>query len=131
MKHLKKLELKSIIIEDSLYVSHQTSTVRTNLKINPIDPSKQRLSIKSIILTPDNLIVRNTYLTCYFKINVDLMTSYEITKKMIGTEIKLNIIDDQNVVYFIFRTKKVDKWIEAFDKVNISEEKVEFRGQFT
>ncbi len=123
VKPIKRSDLKKKYIEDSLFPSHSTNTIKTNLKDRPIDPKKERFTIKSILLTHDYLIIRRTYLTCLLKIRMDLITSYKTTKKMIGTEVKLNIIDEKEMAYFTFRTKKINQWIEAFEKINIKRDR--------
>jgi hypothetical protein len=105
------------LIEDSVLYS-----IRTDIIGKYIDSMiNNRVAYKSVILTPSDILVKNTYLTYLMKIKVSSVNSYEIKNELIGSRIKLNLKIQGSTNIFEFSTKKSKLWIQELEKLKIFE----------
>ncbi len=111
---LKKVTHEKLI-EDTVQYS-----ITTDITEKYVDSMiNNRVGYKSLILTPEALIVKNTYLTYLLKIENDSIKSYEIKNELIGERFKLNLKIQESNNVFEFSTNQAEKWIQEFKKLNI------------
>lgn len=109
----------NVLIEDTAFYSIKTNIIGKNGK--PI--ISKRINYKSIILTPDCLIVRNTFFTYLLRIDTREIKFYDIHNKLIGKIINLHIIIEDKEYFFQVRTKQSENWIKEFARIGITEKK--------
>lgn len=105
------------LIEDTAFYSIKTDIRRESG--NPIITN--RINYKSIILTPKNLIVKNTFLTYLLRISIESIDHYHTEKHTIGEKIILYLTINGKKHIFQFRSKNPKIWIKEFDKLGIVE----------
>ena len=111
--------VSEILIEDTAHYS-----LSTDINGEYIETMiNSRVGYKSLILTPEFLIVKNTFLTYLLKIDNRSIKSYTIKNELIGKKIKLllKIMDTEKFIEF--STSKSKRWIKEFSALNISESK--------
>ncbi|MFH2059318.1 MAG: hypothetical protein ABIJ59_10500 [Pseudomonadota bacterium] len=112
-----KKEVQEKLIEDT--VQYSISTDITGKYINSM--INNRVGYKSLILTPEALIVKNTRMTYLLKIDISKIASYEVKNELIGKRFKLNLKIQETKRLFEFSTNNYKRWVKEFSKLNISE----------
>lgn len=110
------------VIDDNVLEDTAKHSIRTNISGKYVDSMiNNRVGYKSVILTPEALIAKNTYLTYLLKIENESIESYEIKNELIGKRVKLNLKIQESDKFFEFSTNQVGRWIQEFEKLKIKE----------
>ena len=119
-KRINQLDISDAIIEDHLVRLFTTKSIATDIKGYEFNVKYYRIYVRSIVLTPKYLIIRNSVLTYHFNINRDSFVYYSVKTRIIGFEVTIHLNIDNEKRYFKFRTKRIREWMDAFKKIELS-----------
>lgn len=96
--------------------------VDTNIKGKFIDSMvNNRMGYKTVFLSEDQIVLKNTRLTYLVKINVPSIKYFEIKRNVWGKYIKIYFTENGAELFFSFKPRYFDDWLSCLSKIGIEE----------
>ena len=87
-----------------------------------LDRSIKGDRFQELILTPEFLIFKNSYLTSALNLNISNIINYSVDKTLTGKfKLVLHISQNSKIFKYRFVTSKLDEWKNSLNQLNINE----------